>query len=354
MRRVKRKAVKPRRAVRRRDIVYVVGAGFSGGLGYPLTKSLLIDVWDRLDTATRKDLRKVIGFHHPAFDDARRTTFPDIEQLLTEIAVNLELFDASRRVEGRFTKDELLTVREKLLTAIADWFHEIYERANQVSWLEEFTKRLGSENVAIISFNWDLVLDHKLFDDVSAAGYGLTRRLEDGPLLLKPHGSLNWYDATQVGKVKPHRRVTIFEHREEDKCIEAFLRPRAIKSGRGTRYTPLIMPPTYFKNFTDQPIFIELLKRCTDMLSTAKKLVFLGYSLPAADLHAQFILRCGFHNQVEGRLKQGGGRHRPTGRAKIEIVNPDQDAARRIEAAAGPGFSSTWIPKRIEDWIETV
>ena len=31
-----------------RDAVYVIGAGFSAGLGYPLTKSLLIDAWDRL------------------------------------------------------------------------------------------------------------------------------------------------------------------------------------------------------------------------------------------------------------------------------------------------------------------
>src|SRR5260221_14149308 len=102
-------------AGRIRDTVYVVGAGFSAGLGYPLTKSLLIDVWSRLDNDSRKQLGKVIRFHHPAFDPKRTTSFPDIEQLLTEISVNIDLFGASRPVEGSFTKEQLQDVKETLL-----------------------------------------------------------------------------------------------------------------------------------------------------------------------------------------------------------------------------------------------
>jgi len=85
-----------------RDGVCVVGAGFSAGLGYPLTKSLLIDALSRLDEEPRTQLRRIIEFHHPYFTMKRKTTFPDIEQLLTEIAVNLDLFDASRPAEGTF------------------------------------------------------------------------------------------------------------------------------------------------------------------------------------------------------------------------------------------------------------
>jgi hypothetical protein len=50
-----------------RDRVYVVGAGFSAGLGYPLTKNLLIDAWDRVPKESRRQLRKIIEFHHPNF-----------------------------------------------------------------------------------------------------------------------------------------------------------------------------------------------------------------------------------------------------------------------------------------------
>jgi phosphoribosylpyrophosphate synthetase len=58
--------------------------------------------------------------------------------------------------------------------------------------------------------------------------------------------------------------------------------------------------------------------------------------MPTADLHAQFILRCGFHNQHEGELTKAKKRKTATGPAKMIIVNPDQGAANRIAAIAGP------------------
>jgi hypothetical protein len=344
-----------RTADRIRETVYVVGAGFSAGLGYPQTKSLLIEVWSRLDGDARKQLGRVIRFHHPAFDPKRTTSFPDIEQLLTEISVNLDLFGASRPIEGSFTKAQLEDVKETLLLTIAEWFHELFEAASKRRWLSEMTARLLSENAAIVSFNWDLILDHVLFEKgIGPASYGLATALGSGPVLLKPHGSLNWYDSTQVQHVAAEKRVAIFKSKtaNTEECIEAFLFPREIKSKAGKRYNPLVVPPTYLKDFR-RPIFQRLWNNCTDVLSTPRTLIFLGYSLPAADLQAQFIFRCGFHNQIEGRLDAKGARRRPTGPAKVSIVNPDQDAARRIEAVAGPEIACKWIPARIEDWLNT-
>lgn len=155
--------MKPIDSERFRDTVYVVGAGFSAGLGYPLTKSLLIDVWDLLPKTSRSRLAKIIRFHHPSFDPARKTSFPDIEQLLTEIKVNLDLFSASRLVEGSFKKNELEDARDELLCTIAGWFHDLYENASRTPWLTRFTERLQFQNAGIISFNWDLILDQLLF-----------------------------------------------------------------------------------------------------------------------------------------------------------------------------------------------
>lgn len=333
-----------------RDTVYVVGAGFSSGLGYPLTKSLLIDVWNKLEKEPRNQLRRIIEFHHPAFTARRKTSFPDIEQLLTEIAVNLDLFDASRAAEGTFKKDSLENARENLLSTIASWFHEIYQQATHTEWLSRLVAKMRRENAAIVSFNWDLVLDQLLFEgEVNRETYGLSDELSSGPVLLKPHGSLNWYEATQIKKVSEEKRVVIFPHKKPEERIEAFVHPREIKSKVGRRYTPLIVPPTYLKDFK-RPVFRQLWNRCTDVLSTPRKLVFLGYSLPAADLHAQYIFRCGFHNQIEGRLKDDGSRFVPTGPSKVIIVNPDQDAARRLEGVAGPQIACTWMPRRIEEW----
>ena len=200
----------PANPARFRDTVYVVGAGFSAGLGYPLTKSLLIDVWNRLEPEARLQLQKIIEFHHPAFTIERKTSFPDIEQLLTEIAVNLDLFDASRPAEGRFKKGYLETSREELLSVIAKWFHDLYEDACKTSWLSPLVRRLQRENTAIVSFNWDLVLDQQLFaHGLSSESYGLSEHLTTGPVLLKPHGSLTWYEATQIEKVSDDAHIEI-------------------------------------------------------------------------------------------------------------------------------------------------
>jgi hypothetical protein len=333
-----------------RDTVYVVGAGFSKGLGYPLTKSLLIEAWKKLPDDSRRQMTEIIKFHHPTFNADRLTTFPDIEKLLTEMAVNLQLFDASRPAEGRFTKKQLIDSREILLFTIASWFHELYKDAIKASWLSEIVKKLRREKAAIVSFNWDLILDQLLFSGhLDSESYGLTKDLGQGPLLLKPHGSLNWYEGTQLQHVKDQKKIEIFHRKEESKRVHAFLRPRGVKSEK--RYTPLIIPPTYFKDFR-RSIFKRLWQHCTDVLSTPKRLVFLGYSLPAADLHAQFIFRCGFHNQINGRIKDAQTRHPPTGPADVLIVDPDQEAARRIEAVVGQGIRCSWVPRIIQDWVE--
>jgi len=343
--------MKSNRPSRIRDTVYVIGAGFSQGLGYPLTKSLLIDAWNQLPDDSRDQLRKIIQFHHPEFSPDRLTTFPDIEQLLTEIYVNLQMWHASRPADGRFTTTQLTESREILLFTIAAWFHKIYKTGSQVAWLSEIVERLQHEKAAVISFNWDLILDQQLFKgDLDSQKYGLTHRLGHGPVLLKPHGSLNWYRGTQLDRVPGIKHIEIFHSKDESRRVHAFLRPRGVKSKSGKRYTPLIIPPTYFKEFRPS-IFKRLWQNCTDVLSTPKRLVFLGYSLPPADLHAQFIFRCGFHNQLNGRIKDSTSRYPATGPAEVTIVNPDQQAARRIEAVAGSQIPCTWVPKRVEDWI---
>jgi hypothetical protein len=335
-----------------RDTVYVIGAGFSKGLGYPLTNELLTEVWERLPNGSQDQLARIIEFHHPAFKANRSKTFPDIEKLLTEISVNLQLFDASRPAEGRFTKAQLRESRQILLSTIATWFHELFEDAIKTKWLSKMVKRIRREKAAIVSFNWDLILDQLLFSgDLDAETYGLSKKLGKGPVLLKPHGSLNWYEGKQLEPVTDVKKCEIFHRKDPSKCVHAFLLPRHVKSKSGKRYTPLIIPPTYFKNFRPS-VFKRLWQNCTDVLSTPKRIIFLGYSLPASDLHAHFILRCGFHNQINGRIKDEDTRYDPTGPAEVIVVNPDEEAGKRIADVCGPRVKCTWVGKRIEEWVE--
>jgi hypothetical protein len=85
-----------------RDNVYVIGAGFSKGCGYPLSTELLVKVWPRISYRHRIVLKKIIEFHHPRFNQNNSLSFPNIEKLLTELSVNIDMFDSSRRLEGGF------------------------------------------------------------------------------------------------------------------------------------------------------------------------------------------------------------------------------------------------------------
>ena len=337
-----------------RQCIYVIGAGFSAGLGYPLTSDLLQKFWDRIDGEFKEQLKNVIGFHHPGFDPKRFTSFPNVEQLLSEMQVNEQLFDASRQYEGNFTKVQLQNLQKNLLLNIAEWFHEISKdvkpSAPKVRWLKQFRDQVLAENAAIISFNWDLILDELLFDgEISGTSYGFANIRNAGPVLLKPHGSLNWFDKDLGSHLKRIKRTEIFDPNGSD-TIYAFREFRAPVSTRERIYTPLIIPPVYLKNF-EKPVFKALWKNCTAVLSTAKKVVFLGYSMPLADLHAQFIMRCGFHNQIEGELGKAKKRKNATGPADVIIVNPDRAAAERIAAVVGPAHNCKWISTPIGDWI---
>ena len=344
--------------MKQRECVYVVGAGFSAGLGYPLTSDLLFRLWDKIENDGLKNkLKNVIRFHHPSFRPEKFATFPNVEQLLSEMLVNEQLFDASRQYEGKFAKGDLQKLQKDLLLKIADWFHKIsqtrQQNATNLAWLAQFRENVRKDNAAIISFNWDLELDRLLFEgNPNSASYGFSNGSSNQPILLKPHGSLNWFEEEQGKFLKDSKRVQIFKSKGND-AVYAFLEFRAPISSKDRIYTPLIIPPVYLKNF-EKPVFKALWKNCTSVLSKAKRIVFLGYSMPSADLHAQFIMRSGFHNQEDGELGKGGKRSTATGGAEVIIVNPDRAAAERIGSIAGASYNCKWISAPVGDWIRAV
>lgn len=54
--------------------VYIIGAGFSKDLGYPLVSNLLSELSERLDDKLRRDLKKSLSFiFHPPFSQMTRS-----------------------------------------------------------------------------------------------------------------------------------------------------------------------------------------------------------------------------------------------------------------------------------------
>lgn len=328
--------------------VYVVGAGLSAGLDFPTIANLLFKIWPRLEKENLSDdLADVIRFHHPNFNAAISETFPNIESLLSEMQANSQLFNSSRPATGRFTSSDLDRRQEGLLLELATWFHEIQAAAlkRPPKWLKELVRRIKEDEAYVVSFNWDLVLDQMLFEEElspNCYGLGVTK---SGPQLIKPHGSLNWYQQASGKLLSGDKTFALYG--EGKARMYAFKPFRAPRSAR-RRYMPFIVPPVYSKHFEDD-ISQHLWRKTVDVLSTASEVTFLGYSLPEADFHARFILRCGFHSQEYGELQADGERARPTGRARVVIVDPSISAGKRVASAVG--WSCTHYNGTIEAWL---
>mgnify|MGYP007097579674 CR=1 FL=1 len=291
-------------------------------------------MWPRFDVEGIADeIAEIVRFHHPSFNPSLPHTFVNVERLLSEMRANEELFESSRPATGRFTIDELTERRQKLLLSLAKWFHELQRKALDTTpaWLTGLVDKMRRERAQVISFNWDLVLDELLFgDSLSPAAYGLTHA-RDGPRLIKPHGSLNWYEVSTGKHLHDSKKLIL--HGSGADAVYAFKPYRAPASSKRT-YMPLIVPPVFNKQF-DGPVFQNLWREAVSILSSASHVRFLGYSLAEADFHARFILRCGFHNQEHGRLTSDGRRESPTGRAEVTVVDRDPAIGKRIEEMVG-------------------
>lgn len=339
---------------RPRRQVYVVGAGFSAALGYPVTDNLLTRFWARIDDPQfRSQLKGVIKFHNPRFDCREPDSFPNVEELISQMDVNEKLFKASRQYEGNFTEGDLTSLQRTMLLKISDWFHDISKNLHlsepSVQWLYTFRDHVRRHNIGIISFNWDLVLEKLLFGKtLNQESYGFPLEPFKRPTLIKPHGSLNWFRDDCGQHIVNDKRFLLSGTGRHS--VHVFRRFRAPKSSFGRKYTPLVVPPVYLKNF-DQPVFRTLWQNCTRLLSTAERVVFIGYSIPAADFHAHFIMRCGFQNQIDGELVRGGRRNSPTGPAEVVVVNPGPKVAERVATIAGPNHRCRPIPAQVEEII---
>ena len=199
-----------------------------------------------------------------------------------------------------------------------------------------------------ISFNWDLVLDQLLLGhSLNARSYGLSRTLSEGPVLLKPHGSLNWFERNPGRFITDKKRALIF-YRKRSARIYAFREFRAPTSTTDREYSPLIVPPLYSKDFA-KPVFTTLWENCTRFLSTASRVTFVGYSMPASDLHAHLIMRCGFRNQLKAKLTRAH-RRSPARPAEIIIIDPSPETATRITTMVGSQHESRCFSTKISDF----
>ena len=316
--------------------VFVLGAGFTRA--FLPRAPLLTDDYGGADLA-----RRLQGYPH-----ARRI-------LLQELARNgdgrLNIERLLTRLDGGMPYDPDRDATAEVGLLAAELMQALVRRIEGAKsgtlYREEllaFAQRCLQDGITCVTFNYDDILDGALYDagrvpNATAesgwhpdTGYGFvcpssatcvhagTVRTTPTPLLLlKLHGSLNW--RLKLG-AQPSSALDALVHHEDwsvdpsraggvaQEHVE-----RHLASGR------FIVAPLLAKTaIAERPILGRLWALAYQTLGQAERVVFLGYSLPPADVAAAFLFR------------EACGDLRP---AQLQVVNlaSSEEVRREVRAA---------------------
>ena len=276
--------------------MYVTGAGFTRA--FVRTAPLLIGDFenDRLVDAVHSlpAASRVLE----AERNRHRGGFIDVERLMTRLH-ELMPYDHRHGAANEFAfllaelKDAFLRTMQHALDDV-----EIGPENDVVA----FARHCADTDATCITFNYDDLLDAAL----SAAGewnpywgYGFfcqpsantVSDFSQGPkasglLLLKLHGSVNWWP--RLGYPKPFALDAIVHHHRWE-GISRRLFPRDVVA-RHLESEPVIVPPVLSKSdLVAQPVLRLVWTLAYEHLSTAEAVTFIGYSFPTTDTAARVL-----------------------------------------------------------------
>jgi hypothetical protein len=268
----------------------VLGAGFSAREGFPLIRGLRNRVLHYLEAERHPAYEAVLspgngGYEKGQFyaglgsiDPSGKTEF---EELL--ISLGSRLRTASDEEPCHITRRVLRIGCARFLWCIQNSIWRVgtaYQ--NFAAHL-----RLGG-NDAVISFNWDLLLEKTLTDSKIPWSY---HTLDAGIPIVKPHGSINW-----SGHLREHLQSQYAGWQPlglgSTLCFaanEPLSNPDIQESNPDLRY--MLYPGD--SELPKEDVDVEWLwEQAEDAIRDRDSLVFIGYSLPAYDTYAsQFFAR---------------------------------------------------------------
>lgn len=283
--------------------VYLFGAGASAAAGAPATADFFARAWQLLAPDFDDRVKAVWRFLSVVF--AAELSSPDAFALIPAVDDVVSLVDWSLHVNQglgfEYDPPHLYQVRrdlEHLLCATLDAALESRpQRAEgaHARFVRALLARGPQRDFALISLNYDTLLDDALVDAGAAPDYGFRdvdlapapRR----PLLAKLHGSLNWGVCPSCGRVAvaDGKVAHLLPHVEGLCCTRC----------GNDRLHSLIISPTWLKSYASvhlQHVW-DLALEC---VQRAGRLIFVGYSLPPADIAIYHLLRRGLLLRTRG------------------------------------------------------
>lgn len=286
---------------RRPKTVFILGAGFSYDAGIPMQGELFSTI---LGYTLPNDLIRcrdnLLDFIKNIFGLSQG----NVQNLpLEDIYTPLHNSISRNEYLKRYSPDELKTVENdlnRLISHVIDNGKRDFDY--NYGYVEEFISKLLErkeaaktvDSFSLISLNWDILLDKRLFEAVKGKGVidycchcvGVEGRpiipslvaREQGLFaikLLKMHGSLNWVTCPKCQR--------LFVNKNKKEAIEAFEKRVGCRfCKKGIKLNPALLLPSFQKDLAKFH-FEHIWNQAGIELSEATKIVFMGYSFPLAD-----------------------------------------------------------------------
>lgn len=281
--------------------VIFLGAGASKADGAPLQGDLFsVFFAEQFSHSSETELKiKIQNFFQEYFGiqpDNTNPTYPTFEEVLgiLEFALSRE-----EQFKGNLSIADLVDIRKSLIMMIA----VILDRKLRGSahYHRKLVNKLKDNNTlqetCFVSLNYDILIDnaiaevHPDFDLDYGIDFTNYSRDDDwhkpsskiAVKLFKLHGSLNWLYCPICNSLTltPKKKgvCKLLYNPDECSCLHC-----------NSSTVPIIIPPTYFKVMSNYYLR-EVWHKTEEVLRTAEKLIFCGYSFPDADIHVKYLLK---------------------------------------------------------------
>lgn len=303
--------------------LYIFGAGASAAEGAPATRDLFSQAYAYLSPTFDDQVMEVWRFIEVVFEVPvdRAEAFaaiPPVDEVISLVDWCLHVdqglggYDPARLYQIRRSIEHLLCATLDAAQArrahLAGGPHARFARG--------LTERPPG-SYALLSLNYDTLLDDALVAAGLPPDYGLDQPT-GGPLLLKLHGSLNWAHCAACDQIEVAREQV------------AHLLPRVtgLSCGRcgNRRLGGVIISPTWLKRYT-LPRLTRVFDLALQTVRQARRILFVGYSLPPADVAIHQLIRRGMLSRC------------CADRPAIEVINhqPSPEVIGRFTRLFGPG-----------------
>jgi len=292
--------------------VFILGAGFSHDAQIPLQSQLLKEIINYSPSLEEADISKsqynVKDFLTNLFGSTKGVTLEDIFTILDRCVIAKERFKS-------YTWKDIYEIRSSLVSLILYILHKKQEvipsdvENSYLTFSQKIIEKRRKDGkmkdpVSIISSNWDIVAelfinkaltskqreDTKIDNCTFTHGKGIPHiNLKSlgffNIKILKLHGSLNWLNCSNCGRLFVEDEAIGVQMKECEFCNSG-----SSSDNYNLLLEPLIITPTLLKELTNlhiknvwQNAFIEL--------QEASSIYFIGYSLPYADFEFKYTLK---------------------------------------------------------------